>query len=457
MTSPGRRWVWYGGRPSLDFVNTRRNRGAGLRDSAAEYLREPADLAAWLVAAGLAARPAAGPPWPGPRGRTPRGRTSVAGPPWPGPAVAGPAVVGTPVVGSSVEGPAVEGEPCVWRASPVGGELAGRVVGSLVAGPAVAGPAVDDETFAGALALREAIDSAITAIVASGTVPERDVWCVNDWILAGPQRPVLRLEAGVPVLCPAVGRHGPRGPRADRGGRGGRARDRAAGAAADLPGARLPRPVPGRLARRLPALVLDGRVRQPEQGRRPPASRPRGGRGFLNEAGRIQGAIAPHPPPPSFPPGPPAHPRGRRNRPEDSFRRLPGLGPPPAVFVGPLAPGTQPQSPGRTGVRRVHPRYARVLITASDGDYGFALVDGNGDGAELEEELWQWEGPAGPAGRAGAPRPRAPSAISPRSWRAGAYGPALKPRFEVPVGPLGVWGFIRKATGGRPGLAALVS
>ncbi len=44
-----------------------------------------------------------------------------------------------------------------------------------------------------------------------------------------------------------------------------------------------------------------------------------------------------------------------------------------------------------------HPRYARVLITASDGDYGFALVDGNGDGAELEEELWRWEdgGPAG--------------------------------------------------------------
>ena len=32
-----------------------------------------------------------------------------------------------------------------------------------------------------------------------------------------------------------------------------------------------------------------------------------------------------------------------------------------------------------------------------------------------------------------------------------------KRRFGVPVGPLGVWGFIRKATGGRPGLAALVS
>jgi hypothetical protein len=38
-----------------------------------------------------------------------------------------------------------------------------------------------------------------------------------------------------------------------------------------------------------------------------------------------------------------------------------------------------------------HRGYARVLITVSDGDYGFALVDGNGDGAELEEELWRWE------------------------------------------------------------------
>ncbi len=37
-----------------------------------------------------------------------------------------------------------------------------------------------------------------------------------------------------------------------------------------------------------------------------------------------------------------------------------------------------------------HPRYVRVLAVASDGDYGFALVDGNGDGAELEEEAWQW-------------------------------------------------------------------
>jgi hypothetical protein len=39
-----------------------------------------------------------------------------------------------------------------------------------------------------------------------------------------------------------------------------------------------------------------------------------------------------------------------------------------------------------------HPGYARVLAVASDGDYGFAVVDGNGDGAELEAETWIWDG-----------------------------------------------------------------
>jgi hypothetical protein len=33
-----------------------------------------------------------------------------------------------------------------------------------------------------------------------------------------------------------------------------------------------------------------------------------------------------------------------------------------------------------------HPRHARVLAVTSDGDYGFALVDGNGDGAGLEAD-----------------------------------------------------------------------
>src|SRR6478735_7523431 len=40
------RWVWYGGRPCVDFVNTRRRRHA----EPVEYLSEPADLAAWAAA-----------------------------------------------------------------------------------------------------------------------------------------------------------------------------------------------------------------------------------------------------------------------------------------------------------------------------------------------------------------------------------------------------------------------
>ncbi len=128
MTSPGRRWVWYGGRPSLDFVNTCRNREAGPRDGVAEYLRGPADLAAWLDAAGQAA-----------------------------------------------------------------------------------GQAVDEETLAGALALREAIDAAVTATVAAGRVPEEAVRCVNEWIAAEPQRPVLRIEAGVAVLSAPRAARTPRG------------------------------------------------------------------------------------------------------------------------------------------------------------------------------------------------------------------------------------------------------
>ncbi|MFC5186868.1 CGNR zinc finger domain-containing protein [Actinomadura harenae] len=43
----GRDWVWYGGRPSVDFVNTLRDRFSGGR----ELLQEPGDLTAWLTTA----------------------------------------------------------------------------------------------------------------------------------------------------------------------------------------------------------------------------------------------------------------------------------------------------------------------------------------------------------------------------------------------------------------------
>jgi predicted RNA-binding Zn ribbon-like protein len=157
MTFPGRRWVWYGGRPSLDFVNTRRNREAGGPHEvakAAEYLRGADDFTAWLSAAGL---------YPDGPGRA-------------GPAGAGPAGAG----------------------------LAG-------AGPAEASPAVDGETFAGALALREAVSALVTAAVTGDSAPAAAVRCVNTWLALPPERPVLHLEAGVPVLGPAPAARTPRG------------------------------------------------------------------------------------------------------------------------------------------------------------------------------------------------------------------------------------------------------
>jgi hypothetical protein len=35
-----------------------------------------------------------------------------------------------------------------------------------------------------------------------------------------------------------------------------------------------------------------------------------------------------------------------------------------------------------------HPRYARVLFILQLGDEGLVLVDGNGDGAEVESDQW---------------------------------------------------------------------
>lgn len=48
-----------------------------------------------------------------------------------------------------------------------------------------------------------------------------------------------------------------------------------------------------------------------------------------------------------------------------------------------------------------HPRCVRVIAVASAGDYGFALVDGNGDGSELEAEHWLWQ--KGPGSRGAHP------------------------------------------------------
>jgi predicted RNA-binding Zn ribbon-like protein len=164
MTFPGRRWVWYGGRPSLDFVNTRRDREAGRADEVAEYLRGPDDLSAWLSAAGLC------PADPG---------------------------------GADPGGAAPDG------ADPDGADPDGASANGT--GLAGAGPALDADTFAGALALREAISALVTATVVGDSAPAPAVRCVNQWLALPPQRPVLHLEAGVAVLGPAPAARTPRG------------------------------------------------------------------------------------------------------------------------------------------------------------------------------------------------------------------------------------------------------
>ena len=110
-----------------------------------------------------------------------------------------------------------------------------------------------------------------------------------------------------------------------------------------------------------------------------------------------------------------------------------------------------------------HPRYARVLAVASDADYGFAVVDGNGDGAELEAEAWRWDSGswnaagssgAGPLGNLGPLRTG--GQIDDACF---AYGSAPGcqtvtisfdgHRHDVPVGQHGIWAFIKIRTSPR--------
>jgi hypothetical protein len=112
-----------------------------------------------------------------------------------------------------------------------------------------------------------------------------------------------------------------------------------------------------------------------------------------------------------------------------------------------------------------HPMYARVLLVEHHGEFGLVLVDGNGDGAELELEYWLrdadglWHG--GSTSGHG-PLDRLPLA---QSWDAGLFVAALgrvRPGAEVSVeydgrvygrqgNEFGTWGFIHAADSARPG------
>ena len=120
-----------------------------------------------------------------------------------------------------------------------------------------------------------------------------------------------------------------------------------------------------------------------------------------------------------------------------------------------------------------HPRYARVIAVASAGDHGFALVDGNGDGSELEAEHRLWdEGSWQPGGSSGA----GPlDVVGPlcsgghagdSAWFAYGSAPGQDTvtiafdgrRHQVPVGSLGVWVFTGIRAGpGRHDEPALAS
>lgn len=107
-----------------------------------------------------------------------------------------------------------------------------------------------------------------------------------------------------------------------------------------------------------------------------------------------------------------------------------------------------------------HPRYARVLAVASDGDYGFALVDGNGDGAELEAETWIWDdgawNGAGSSGAGALSTLEALRAADHADDACYAYGSAPGHHsititaeghhYEVPVSQHGVWAFVKIRT-----------
>jgi hypothetical protein len=104
-----------------------------------------------------------------------------------------------------------------------------------------------------------------------------------------------------------------------------------------------------------------------------------------------------------------------------------------------------------------HPRYARVLAVVSDGDYAFALVDGNGDGAELEAEAWLWDSGTWEAGTSSG---AGPLGTLGREQTGGWAGPACfafgrvpgresvtvecdGELHQVPVGREGIWAFIK--------------
>jgi hypothetical protein len=112
-----------------------------------------------------------------------------------------------------------------------------------------------------------------------------------------------------------------------------------------------------------------------------------------------------------------------------------------------------------------HPRYARVLLIEHDEGNALVLVDGNGDGAELEVEYWHCDSDGTWLGGSSSGYGSLESLASSQSWDAGDFVAALgrvEQGTEVTIeygghtyrrraNEFGIWGFVHTADSARPG------
>jgi hypothetical protein len=112
-----------------------------------------------------------------------------------------------------------------------------------------------------------------------------------------------------------------------------------------------------------------------------------------------------------------------------------------------------------------HPGYARVLLIEHDDHDAIVVVDGNGDGAELELEYWHRESDGAWSGGSTSGHGPLDSLSSAQSWDAGPFVAAcgrVAPATEVTVeyagavygrtaNEFGLWGFIHPADSVRRG------
>ncbi len=112
-----------------------------------------------------------------------------------------------------------------------------------------------------------------------------------------------------------------------------------------------------------------------------------------------------------------------------------------------------------------HPGYARVLLIEHDDHDAIVIVDGNGDGAELELEYWHRDSDGVWSGGSSSGHGSLDSLPSSQNWDAGPFVAALgrvAPATEVTVeyggntyrrtaNEFGLWGFIHAADSERHG------